>query len=140
MLFILVQSEVIKLRKKGETNCQVELKILLMKSIVYTTLIFVLFVSCNTQISREIPQEQEAIPADYDPEARLAELGIELPEAATPVANYVNAVQAGNLIFLPADLPDVLTISAARYRPEAATHLSNRRFRRKPGNGNLRRR
>ncbi|MCE2613855.1 RidA family protein [Flavobacteriaceae bacterium D16] len=71
-----------------------------MKSIVYTTFLFVLFVSCNTQISREIPQEQAEIPADYDPEARLTELGIELPEAATPVANYVNAVQAGNLIFL----------------------------------------
>lgn len=41
-------------------------------------------------------QEQEA----YDPEARLAELGITLPEPPTPVANYVNGVQTGNLIFL----------------------------------------
>lgn len=38
--------------------------------------------------------------AGYDPEARLAELGINLPEAGTPVANYVNAVRTGNLIFL----------------------------------------
>ena len=30
----------------------------------------------------------------------MAELGIDLPEAATPVANYVNAVRSGNLIFL----------------------------------------
>ncbi len=36
----------------------------------------------------------------FDPEARLAELGIELPDAPTPVANYVNGVQTGNLIFL----------------------------------------
>ncbi len=36
----------------------------------------------------------------YDPEARLAELGIELPEPPSPVANYVNGVRAGNLIFL----------------------------------------
>jgi L-ascorbate metabolism protein UlaG (beta-lactamase superfamily)/enamine deaminase RidA (YjgF/YER057c/UK114 family) len=36
----------------------------------------------------------------YDPEARLAELGIELPEPPSPVANYVNGVQTGNLIFL----------------------------------------
>lgn len=36
----------------------------------------------------------------YDPEARLAELGIELPEPPNPVANYVNGVQTGNLIFL----------------------------------------
>jgi L-ascorbate metabolism protein UlaG (beta-lactamase superfamily)/enamine deaminase RidA (YjgF/YER057c/UK114 family) len=38
-------------------------------------------------------------PADT-PEARLAALGIELPPPATPVANYVNGVQTGNLIFL----------------------------------------
>jgi L-ascorbate metabolism protein UlaG (beta-lactamase superfamily)/enamine deaminase RidA (YjgF/YER057c/UK114 family) len=36
----------------------------------------------------------------YDPEARLAELGITLPEPPSPVANYVNGVQTGNLIFL----------------------------------------
>lgn len=36
----------------------------------------------------------------YDPERRLAELGIELPEPPNPVANYVNGVQTGNLIFL----------------------------------------
>ena len=36
----------------------------------------------------------------FDPEARLAELGIELPAAPDPVANYVNGVRTGNLIFL----------------------------------------
>ena len=36
----------------------------------------------------------------YDPEARLAELGITLHEPPNPVANYVNGVQTGNLIFL----------------------------------------
>ena len=36
----------------------------------------------------------------YDPEARLAELGIILPEPPSPVANYVNGVRTGNLIFL----------------------------------------
>jgi len=36
----------------------------------------------------------------FDPEARLKELGIELPAAPEPVANYVNGVRAGNLIFL----------------------------------------
>lgn len=36
----------------------------------------------------------------YDPEARLAELGIELPDPPKPVANYVNGVRTGNLIFL----------------------------------------
>jgi enamine deaminase RidA (YjgF/YER057c/UK114 family) len=36
----------------------------------------------------------------YDPEARLRELGITLPTPPKPVANYVNGVRAGNLIFL----------------------------------------
>ena len=36
----------------------------------------------------------------YDPEARLRELGIELPAPPRPVANYVNGVRTGNLIFL----------------------------------------
>ncbi len=34
------------------------------------------------------------------PEENLEALGIELPDAATPVANYVNAVRVGNLLFL----------------------------------------
>lgn len=33
-------------------------------------------------------------------EARLQTLGIELPTVATPVANYVNVVRTGNLLFL----------------------------------------
>ena len=32
-------------------------------------------------------------------EKRLEELGITLPAAATPVANYVTTVQTGNLVF-----------------------------------------
>ncbi|MCK7577392.1 MAG: RidA family protein [Chromatiales bacterium] len=45
------------------------------------------------------------IPSDVaaqsdSPEARLARLGIEHPPAPDPVANYVNGVRTGNLIFL----------------------------------------
>ncbi len=36
----------------------------------------------------------------FDPEAKLKELGIILPQPPKPVANYVNAVRTGNLIFL----------------------------------------
>jgi enamine deaminase RidA (YjgF/YER057c/UK114 family) len=36
----------------------------------------------------------------YDPEARLRELGLTLPTPAAPVANYVNAVRVGNLLYL----------------------------------------
>jgi enamine deaminase RidA (YjgF/YER057c/UK114 family) len=35
-----------------------------------------------------------------DPEAKLKELGITLATPAAPIANYVNAVQTGNLLFL----------------------------------------
>jgi enamine deaminase RidA (YjgF/YER057c/UK114 family) len=35
-----------------------------------------------------------------DPEAKLEQLGIKLPNPPKPVANYVGAVRTGNLIFL----------------------------------------
>ncbi len=35
-----------------------------------------------------------------DIEVRLAELGIELPEAASPAANYIPFVVSGKLIFV----------------------------------------
>jgi len=37
---------------------------------------------------------------DFDPEAKLGALGIVLPAAPDPVANYVNGVRTGNLVFL----------------------------------------
>lgn len=39
--------------------------------------------------------------------ARLAELGIELPAVAVPVAAYVPAVRSGNLVFTSGQLPTV---------------------------------
>ena len=41
------------------------------------------------------------------PEDRLRELGISLPVASSPVANYVKWRQAGNLIYLAGDGADV---------------------------------
>lgn len=38
-------------------------------------------------------------------DARLAELHIELPRAAAPVANYVPYVVAGNLVFIAGQIP-----------------------------------
>lgn len=37
---------------------------------------------------------------ELSPEQRLDELGIQLPDPPDPVANYVGAVQTGNLVFL----------------------------------------
>lgn len=50
---------------------------------------------CNVQ-----SPEREKPEAGYDPEAKLKALNITLPEPPSPVANYVNGVRAGNLIFL----------------------------------------
>jgi enamine deaminase RidA (YjgF/YER057c/UK114 family) len=70
------------------------------------TLLLGLFaiLSCGPQ-GQQAEMTQEAVtketpPPDYDPEARLSELGIELPTPSSPVANYVNAVRTGNLVFL----------------------------------------
>ncbi len=38
-------------------------------------------------------------------DARLAALGITVPEAATPVANYVGYVKTGNLVFVSGQVP-----------------------------------
>lgn len=41
------------------------------------------------------------------PELRLKELGVELPAAALPAANYVTAVRSGQLVFLSGQGPIV---------------------------------
>jgi enamine deaminase RidA (YjgF/YER057c/UK114 family) len=40
-----------------------------------------------------------------DPEARLAELGLQLPEAPAPAGSYVPATRSGNLVFTAGQLP-----------------------------------
>ncbi len=60
---------------------------------------FLLF-ACEDAGIHNGEQAKETAPADYNPEAKLAELGITLPETSSPVANYVNAVRTGNLVFL----------------------------------------
>src|SRR4026207_1796893 len=42
----------------------------------------------------------EAPLAEVDPAAKLKELGIVLAPPTAPIANYVNAVRTGNLLFL----------------------------------------
>lgn len=39
------------------------------------------------------------------PEKRVEEMNLELPPAASPVANYVPAVRSGNLVFLAGHIP-----------------------------------
>ena len=42
-------------------------------------------------------------------DARLAELGLELPDAPAPAANYVPTVQTGNLVFISGQVPNTGT-------------------------------
>ena len=56
-------------------------------------LISILFAlaSCNPKTSQML--------YTVSPETKLKELGIELPKAGAPVANYVNTVRTGNLVY-----------------------------------------
>ena len=51
---------------------------------------------CKNSSSRQAETSSNTI----DAEEKLKELGITLPQPPSPVANYVNAVRTGNLIFL----------------------------------------
>lgn len=57
-------------------------------------------------------------------DAKLLELGIELPTVATPVASYLNAVQTGSLLYLSGGLPDLKNES---FRGQVPTVVSPER-------------
>lgn len=61
-------------------------------------LLLVSFLIACQHPSKETGGEIEIPKEDYD--ARLDSLGIKLPEASSPVANYVNIVETGKLLFL----------------------------------------
>ena len=68
-----------------------------MKNIVFLALVLTIF-SCSNKENQSAAIT--SIQNQSNAEAKLTELGIELPSQAPPVANYVNAVRTGNLIFL----------------------------------------
>ena len=61
-----------------------------MKNIFYLVLIFI--IGCV--------QANKSLDSNFDPESKLKELGIELMIPSDPVANYVNTVRSGNLLFI----------------------------------------
>jgi enamine deaminase RidA (YjgF/YER057c/UK114 family) len=70
-----------------------------------TMVLLAIVFSCNRLQEGEAHAGQpvqvlEEAETGYDPEANLKDLGITLPTPSSPVANYVNAVRTGNLIFL----------------------------------------
>ncbi len=63
------------------------------KSYLYLLSFIFIFIFCSCD-NHSKPE------AGYNPEAKLKALQITLPEPPQPVANYVNGVRTGNLIFL----------------------------------------
>lgn len=65
--------------------------------------IFILLSFCQPQEkSSSTLEDPEVLPAQTDEkdiEAHIASLGIELPVVGAPVANYVNTVRTGNLVY-----------------------------------------
>ena len=57
-----------------------------------------------------------------DPEKQLQQMGIVLGEVKAPVANYVKAVQTGNLLFLSGHIPD--EVVGKKTRGKVGTALS----------------
>ena len=52
--------------------------------------LFITLMSCDLK----------SVDNNYDPESKLKELGVKLSNPSNPVANYVNVVRSGNLLFL----------------------------------------
>ena len=65
-------------------------------------LLLIIFSACNST-NQEVKSTESFY--DYDVEGRIQELGIELREPGVPIANYVNSVRSGNLVFLSGSGP-----------------------------------
>lgn len=77
-----------------------------MQKITFLFALLLAVVSCGDGPSNM--SESQVVAAqmgDFDPEAKIKELGIELPVPGKPVANFVSAVRTGNLIFLSGQGP-----------------------------------
>ena len=65
-----------------------------------TILCLFTILACNTSTEQTQVQKADFQNSTVDINQKLKTLGIELPEVSPPVANYVNAVQSGKLVFL----------------------------------------
>jgi hypothetical protein len=61
-------------------------------------------------------------------EARLQERNITLPPVPAPVANYVDFVRVGNLLFLPGTRPELIGSSKARSAKISRCRRATRRL------------
>ncbi len=81
-----------------------------MKKIIYLATTILVMVSCNITHQNKNEEEPEPVVNEksddgYDPQKKLADLNIQLPESPAPIANFVNAVRTGNLVFLSGQGP-----------------------------------
>jgi enamine deaminase RidA (YjgF/YER057c/UK114 family) len=67
---------------------------------IFSGMLALLLISCGNAPKTESMEVMKAQNGNYDPEAKLKELGITLPAVSAPVANYVNTVRTGNLVFI----------------------------------------
>lgn len=75
-------------------------KVILMMIVAFVTL------SCSGEAPVDDSERTGLDEGLFDVEERIAELGISLDSPTPPTANYVRAVQTGNLIFLAGHGPD----------------------------------
>ena len=81
-----------------------------MKSLTSVAICSLLFFACEkpAEDAQASPDPQPAADLyDYDVEERIATLGIILSEPSPPVANYVNSVRTGNLVFMAGKGPSL---------------------------------
>lgn len=75
-----------------------------MKYIALLIFVSMVFLNCKqsdtskSELTSDMPIQETLY--EYDVEEKLKTLNISLSESSPPVANYVNAVQTGNLIFM----------------------------------------
>ena len=80
-----------------------------MKNLVFILIISAFASGCNhshDQAYDDTNQETEVL-YNYDVEEKIASMGIQLVEPSAPVANYVNAVRTGNLVFMAGKGPNL---------------------------------
>jgi enamine deaminase RidA (YjgF/YER057c/UK114 family) len=63
-----------------------------------SSIVLIVFLSACSNATSETQENTDLY--DYDVEERIKELGLELRIPGVPVANYVNAVKAGDLVFM----------------------------------------
>jgi enamine deaminase RidA (YjgF/YER057c/UK114 family) len=81
-----------------------------MKSLTTIAICALLFFACekpNDNAQASPSPEPAADLYDYDVEERIASIGIVLSEPTPPVANYVNTVRTGNLVFMAGKGPSL---------------------------------